>query len=783
MPCQSCRFENPTEATFCCSCGVLQPPRCPQCGAASPSRARFCGACGTPFPRPPLCSSPIQSTPPHATHAAQRSQGAPLHIERGMPAVERRQLTVLFCDLVDATPLSGQLDPEDYREVIRAYHTVCAEVIQRFDGSIAQYLGDGVLAYFGSPHAHEDDAYRAVRAGLEIVAAVGTLPPEWGWSGGRLAVRVGIHTGLVVMGAIGGGERQEQSALGEAPNLAARLQGLAVPNTVVMSAATARLVQGYFVCQDLGLHPLKGVVAPIHVVQVLGANGAQSRLEIASPRGLTPLVGRDAEVARLRERWAQVKDGLGQVVLLSGAAGIGKSRLVQMVQEQVAGEACTRIAGRCLPYYQHSPFYPVIAYLQRVLAWARDDSPAEKLCKLETALEEHAMPLPEVVPLFAALLALPLPAHYAPLRLTPQRQRHKTLEALLVWLLAETVRQPVLLIVEDLHWVDPSTLELLSRVVDQGATTRMYSLFTFRPDFISPWTGREHLTSIPLGRLSCPQVERMVQCLAGGKALPAEVEQQIVARTDGVPLFAEELTRAVLESGLLQEAADHYTLTGPLPALAVPATLQDALMARLDQVRTAKAVAQLGATIGRQFSYELLQAVSTLDTATLQQELARLVDAELLSQQGLPPQATYLFKHALIQEAAYQSLPRRTRQQYHRHIAQVLAERFPETVATQPELLAHHYTAANLTTQAIPYWQQAGQHAFERSATTKAIGHLTTGLAFLTTLPDTPERLRQELDVQATLGPALMATRGYAAPEVEHVHTRVRALWQQVGER
>jgi predicted ATPase/class 3 adenylate cyclase len=661
---------------------------------------------------------------------------------------------------VNATSRSGQLDPEDYQEVVHAYYAACAEVVQRFDGSIAQYLGDGVLVYFGYPHAHEDDAHRAVRAGIELVAAIGRLQPRLGQAWGeRLAIRVGIHTGLVVVGPLGRGGRQEPLALGETPNLAARLQGLAAPDTVVISAATARLVQGYFACHDLGQHALKGVVAPVHVWQALGLSGARSRLEIASPRGLTPLVGRDAEVALLRERWAQVKDGLGQVVLLSGEAGIGKSRLVQVVKEQVAGETCTRLEGRGLPSYQPSAFSPMIAYLQRALAWERDDSPAEKLRKLEAALAQHPMPLQEVVPLFAALLALPLPAHYAPLLLTPQGQRHKTLEALLAWLLAEAARQPVLLIIEDLHWVDPSTLELLSRVVEQGATTRIYSLFTFRPDFTSSWTGGAHLTPISLGRLSRPQVECMVQNIAGGKALPAAVVQQVVARADGVPLFAEELTKTVLEAGLLREAADHYTLTGPLPALAVPATLQDALMARLDQVHNAKAVAQLGATIGRQFSYELLQAVSPLDAATLQRELARLVDAEVLLQRGLPPQATYLFKHALIQEAAYQSVLKRTRQHCHRLIAQVLTERFAETVATQPELLAHHYTAAGLPAQAIPYWQQAGQYALAHSTNTEAIGHLTTGLTLLATLPDTPERCRQELDVQTTLGPALMATR------------------------
>jgi predicted ATPase len=424
----------------------------------------------------------------------------------------------------------------------------------------------------------------------------------------------------------------------------------------------------------------------------------------------------------------------------------------------------------------------VIAHLQWALAWQRDEPPEAKLRKLEEVLALHAMPLPEVVPLFAALLSVPLAERYPPLNLTPQRQKQKTLEALLAWLLAEAARQPVLFIVEDLHWVDPSTVELLSLMVDQGPTARLCSLFTFRPDFTPPWMGHAHLTPLALGRLSRAQVEGMVQSITGGKALPPEVIQQIVIKTDGVPLFVEELTKAVLESGLLREEADRYELTGPLPTLAIPATLRDALMARLDQLGPAKAVAQVGATIGRQFAYELLRAVSALDDTTLQQELATLVEAELLYQRGLPPQAMYLFKHALIQDAAYQSLLRSTRQQYHEDIAQALAERFPETAETQPELLAHHYTEAGLGAQAIPYWQQAGRRVLERSAHVEAISHLTKGLEVLKTLPDTPERTQQELDLQTLLGSALMATKGYAAPEVEHTYARARELCQRVGE-
>jgi class 3 adenylate cyclase/predicted ATPase len=697
--------------------------------------------------------------------------------EARMPEAERRQLTVLFCDLVDSTVLASRLDPEEWREVVRAYQEACAKVIARFEGHIAQYLGDGLLVYFGYPRAHEDDAQRAVRAGLAMVEAMGSLNRRLQREQGiRLAVRVGIHTGLVVVGEMGGGGRQEQLALGDTPNLAARLQGLAAPDTVVISAATRQLIQGYFTCQALGSQTLKGVATPLQVYQVGGATAVQQRFEIAAARGLTPLVGREPEVGLLRERWAQVKDGLGQVVVLSGEAGIGKSRLVQVVKDEIIGAAALRIECRCSPYHQHSALYPVIAHLERALAFHRDETPEDRLRKLEAALQPSPLPLVEVLPLVAALLSVPLPASSPLLTLTPQRQRQKTLEALLSWLLALTAQQPVLVVMEDLHWIDPSTLEFLTLLVDQGPTARLLTLLTCRPEFQVPWGGRTYLTPIALQRLPQPQVEAMIARLTAGKALPPEVVAQLVAKTDGVPLFVEELTKTVLESGLLQETQGHYALTGPLPALAIPATLHDSLMARLDRLATAKDIAQLGATIGRAFPYDLLSAVAPWDGATLQQGLARLVEAELLYQRGVLPRATYHFKHALVQDAASQSLLKRTRQQYHRQIAHVLAEQFPETAETQPELLAYHYTEAGLSAQAIPYWQRAGQRAIERSAHVEAVAHLTKGLKVLQTLPDTPERAQQELVLQTTLGPALMATKGFASPDVERTYARAREL-------
>ena len=724
-----------------------------------------------------------QVAPQPSTPADSPPHDAPSPTLSGTSEAERRQLTVLFCDLVDSTTLARQLDPEDYREVVRAYQATCAAVIQRFDGYIAQYLGDGLLVYFGYPQAHEDDAQRAVRTGLEILDALAALQARLAADKGiRLAVRLGIHTGLVVVGAVGTGGRQEALALGDTPNVAARLQSLAAPDTVVVSDATWRLVQGYFAGHDLGPQTLKGVETPVQVYRVLGTSGAQSRLDVVSPRGLTPLVGREAEMALLRERWAQARDGLGQVVLLSGEAGIGKSRLVQVLHEHVTAEPHTRLEWRCSPYAQQSPLHPVIAHLHRLLRWRPDDTPAEKLGVLEETLAASGLALPEVVPLIATLLSLPLPERYPPLTLTPQRQRQKTLDALLVWLLTEATRQPVLLIVEDLHWIDPSTLEFLTLLIDQGPTARLLTLLTCRPEFQTPWGFRAHLTPLTLSRLPRPQATQMTVRVTGGKALPSEVVEQIVTKTDGVPLFVEELTKMVLESGLLREGEERYELTGPLPPLAIPATLHDSLMARLDRLATVKDVAQLGATIGRTFAYELLQAVSPLDGVTLQHGLRQLVEAELVYQRGVPPQATYTFKHALIQDAAYQSLLRSTRQQYHQRLAQVLVERFSETVETQPELLAHHYTEAGLSAQAIPYWQRAGQRALQRSAYAEAIGHLTTGLEVLQTLPDTPERAQHELALHVALGGALIGTKSYSAPEVEHSFARARALCQQLGE-
>ena len=694
---------------------------------------------------------------------------------------ERRQLTLMFCDLADSTRLSGRLDPEDLREVLRAYQGACTGVIRRYDGYIAQHLGDGLLVYFGFPHAHEDDAHRAVRAGLDIVAAMAALNGDLDRERGvRLAVRIGIHTGSVVVGEVGEGGSAERLALGQAPNVAARIEGLAEPDTVVISAATHRLVQGYFACRDLGTHVLKGVERPLQLYGVLGESGARGRLEAAAPGGVTSLVGRAAEMGLLLDRWARAAEGHGHVVLLSGEAGIGKSRLVSALAARLAGDGHALIQFRCSAYHVNSAFYPVIDYLQRFLGFGEQDGPEARLAKLEAALRPSPAYTVETLLLFASLLSVPVGDRYPPLEMTPARQKRKTQEALVGWLAAAAARRPALVVWEDLHWMDPSTLEGLAMVVEQASAARLLVLLTCRPE--SPLSIPNHVTRIALDRLGEEGIREMIAEVTGGRSMPAEAVQHVIEKTDGVPLFIEELTRTIVEIGVLHDAGDRFELREPLSSLAIPSTLQDSLMARLDRLRSSKPVAQMGAVIGRTFSYGLLRLVAGLDDDTLKRDLARLVEAGLVHQQGTGEQAGFVFRHAMIQEAAYQSLLRRTRQQNHQRIAQALAEHFPQMTQTAPELLAHHYTEAGLAEQAVSLWQRAGEQAAARSALAEAISHLGKGLDLLPALPEGPERDRHELALQSALGSAMMATRGYAAPETERAYARARELAQKIGE-
>jgi predicted ATPase/class 3 adenylate cyclase len=775
MRCLQCQHENRPSARFCDTCGHPIAVRCASCAQMARAGAVFCDYCGA---RLAASMQDLPSAPP----TPQTSRGDTRAATRPVSDAERRHLTVMFCDLEGSTSLSQRLDPEDLREVVRAYQQTCVEVVQHFSGHIAQLLGDALLVYFGWPLAHEDDAQRAVHTGLGMLRAMRSLNVRLQQTKGlRLAIRLGIHTGLVVVGEMGSGPHREQLALGDTPNVASRLQSLAAPNTILIGESTYRLVQGYFTCDDLGAQTLRGVLEPIHVYRVEGESGARSRFDVAVTRGLTPLVGRELEVALLLNRWERVKGGYGQGLLLNGEAGIGKSRLVQVLKHRIAAEPHDLLECRSLPYYQNTALYPITELLQTLVQWQHSDTLATKQHKLERLVSASGLQAAEAVPLFASLLALPLPQErYPPLNLSPQRQRQRTLETFVALVLDRARHQPVILVVEDLHWTDPSTLELLDLLNSHTATASVLTLFTCRLQFQCSWA-HSHLTVITLNRLPAAQIATMVECLTGGKQLPPEVLQQLVEKTDGVPLFIEEMTKAILEGGHLKAVDGRYEVVGSLPSLVIPATLQDSLMARLDRLVTAKSLAQLGATIGRQFPYALIEAIAPMDEATLQRELRRLVEEEILFEHGVPPESTYLFKHALIQDTAYQSLLKSTRQQAHQQIARTLVEQFSHVADTRPELLAHHYTEAGLYEQAVAYWLRSGQHSISRSAHAEAIAHLTRGLEVLLNLPDTPARREQELALQITLGPALMTTRGWASPEVEGVYARAQELCQQVG--
>jgi class 3 adenylate cyclase/predicted ATPase len=706
--------------------------------------------------------------------------------ERELPGAERRHLTVMFCDLADSTRLSARLDPEDMGDVIRAYQEAVSEAVRHFDGYIAKFMGDGVLIYFGYPNAQEKDAERAVRTGLAILDALPALNAGVaGGNGTRFAVRIGIATGLVVVGeTIGEGAAREQTVVGDTPNLAARLQALAGPDAILISAATRDLVGDIFACEGLGAHALKGIAEPVQVWRVAGLHEEEEEeAEFETTAADFPLVGRDEEIGLLRRAWQQTKDeGHGQVVLVSGEPGIGKSALVDTLRRAVRAEGLTRITFRCSPYHTNSALYPAIEHWKRLAGWQPEDDATARLAKLESALAPYRLPRKEAVPLFASLLSLPLDDSYPRLDLTPEQLKEQTADALVALSLEEAERQPLLEVWEDVHWADPSTLDLLGQLIDQAPTAPLLIVLTFRPEFAPPWPARSHVKTLTLRRLERPQIEVMATRLAGGKALPAEVVEHIVQKTDGVPLFVEEMTKAVLGSSVLRADGDCYTLTGPLSEISIPVSLHESLMARLDRLPTLREVAQLGAVLGRDFAYEMLRAITSLDEPRLRDVLGRLVEAELLYQRGRPPRSRYIFKHALIQDAAYQSLLRRTRQQYHRQVAELFESNFADTAEASPELVAHHYSEAGLPDQAVTYWQRAGENATRRSANLEAIGHLTTGLAQLAQLPETPERAKRELALQRLLGQANMAARGYASPGVIRAFSRAREICAAIGD-
>jgi class 3 adenylate cyclase len=585
-------------------------------------------------------------------------------------AAERRQLTVMFFDLVGSTALSARLDPEDLRATIGAYHRCCTELVERNGGFVAKYMGDGVLAYFGYPQAHEHDAERAVRAGLALVEAVPKLTTS---AGSPLQVRIGIATGLVIVGdLVGAGAAQEQAVVGETPNLAARLQVLAEPGAVVIAFSTRKLTGGLFEYRDLGTVSLKGYVENVPAWQVIGASAAESRFEAFHSTALTPLIGRDEEIELLMRRWAQAKKGDGSVVLMAGEPGIGKSRIAQAVQALLGIEEHTRLRYFCSPHHQDSALHPIIAQLEGAAGFRREDTIEQRLEKLEAVLGQATNDLSQAVSLLAALLSIPTGERYPPLNFSPQKQEEMTLKALLSQVEGLAVRHPLLIVFEDVHWVDPTTRESLDLLIDRAPALRVLVIITFRPEFMPPWVGRPHVTLLSLSRLPPRQRAEMITYVTGGKALPKEIADQIIDRTDGVPLFIEELTKAVVESGVLTDAGDRYTVAGPLPSLAIPTSLNASLLAGLDRLAPVREVAQIAAALGRQFSHELISAVASMPQQQLDDALAQLVGTELIFRRGNPPDAEYTFKHTLVQDAAYGTLLRSRRRQLHERIAAAL---------------------------------------------------------------------------------------------------------------
>jgi class 3 adenylate cyclase/predicted ATPase len=720
-----------------------------------------------------------------ASSSRQGTQTPPSSRRRAREA-ERRQVTVLVCgcDLFESEAYLEGLDAEDQVRVLKAFLQTCEQAVDRFDGTVVQCNEQGLLVCFGYPVAYEDGARRAAQTGLDLLGDLKLLGEQLRREHKlELHPWVGVHTGLAIVEA---GE-DAVSLVGEARNVAVRLEDVGASGQVICSGATHRLIRGQFESASLGQRKLKGVAQPVELFHVWGVGETRSPVEAAAPAGLSPLTGRDHEVSLLKERWEQAQEGMGQVVLLVGEPGLGKSRLVYTLKQHVLGEMAEGeadapvIEWRCSPHFQNTGLYPAIDFWERSLAFGREESPQDRFDRLARRLEKYDLARPEVVPLWASLLSLPVLARYPALSLSPVRQREETFRALLEWLHTRAGRSPVLFIVEDLHWADASTLEFLGQFLAEGQHDSILAVFTFRPEFKPPWPAATYLTSLALNRLTRRQVGELMRKKTGGE-VPEALVERIYERAGGVPLFTEEFTKMVQESGVLGQAGSAGTRAEALLGHEIPATLQDLIMARLDRLEGDREVAQLAATLGREFSHELLAAVSELDEPTLRAELVRLVQAEILFQKGRPPRCNYTFKHALLEDALYNALVKNKRQQFHRRIAEVLEARFPQTAETQPELLALHFTEAGVPDKAVGYWLKAGQRSRDRSAFAEAIGHLTRGLELVATLAESRTRDDWELQFLTSLAPAYIAARGYAAPEAGPILTRARELCRRIGD-
>jgi class 3 adenylate cyclase len=694
-------------------------------------------------------------------------------------SAERRQLSVMFIDLVGSTKLSGELDPEDLGQIIGAFQRACATAVNEFGGSIAKYIGDGALAYFGYPEAHEDDAERAVRAGLALVDAITAMEASLPV---KLQIRVGIATGLTVVGElIGEGSAQERVAFGESLNLASRVQAAAAPNSVVVAELTRSLAGAAFEYEDLGLRELKGIAGAARLWRVIGESRARGRFEARVVKGLTSFVGRGEEIGLLRRRWDYVQEGDGQIVLLSAPAGFGKSRITQAFREHLSDSTiiCLQYFGS--PFHVGSPLHPFIRQLEWAAGIARTDSAAEKLDKVEGLLEGSTESKADVAPILAALLSIPFGSRYPPLQINEQVQKQRTMEALLGQLILLSSRVPTLVIFEDAHWIDPTSLELMSAVVRRVADLRAMVIVTHRPEFSPPWLDFGHVTMLKLSHLGRRQVVELIHNAAGSKALPDPIVEQIAARSQGVPLFVEEITRSILESGDLEEHGERYVVRNSSQAFAVPATLQDSLVARLDRLGSAKDVALIASTIGREFSYELIAALSSASDATLQADLERLVRADLLSQHGAPPHSRYIFKHALIRDAALHTILKARRRELHKRIANELATRFPDVAEREPELLAHHYSEAEITDRALEFWRRAANRAATSLAYVEALSHVDRAMKLISTLPAGAERDEWELAFRSIEGPSRMALDGWDSPSATRLYEAARVVAERLG--
>jgi class 3 adenylate cyclase/predicted ATPase len=676
----------------------------------------------------------------------------------------------MFCDLAESTALSQRLDPEDLRDVLRSFQDTCTAIIERYEGHVSRYMGDGILVLFGYPTAHENDAERAVRAGLDIAKAVAGLTVSVE-KVAPLGVRVGISSGLVVAGdVIGEGASEEEAVVGKTPNLASRLQGLAEANAVVISTETRNLLGNAFEYQFLGSRKLKGFELPVSMWRVIGPGTAESRFDAARAAALTPMVDREQELDLIYELWNGAKNESGQILLVSGEAGIGKSRLGKALSDRIAAEPHTRLQYQCSPYYQYTALYPFIVQLERAAGFEHEDSANAKLDKLRTLIDE------ETLPLFADLMSVPMESGADITALSPQRRKELTFKAIFSLLLERAAEQPVLATIEDAHWIDPTSLELMSFIIERMREACVLLVITFRPEFSLAWIDQAHVTALRLEGLSRQYGEALAENVLGERRLPSEVAQRIVDKTEGVPLFIEELAKSMMESGLLSAEEGRIVTTGPLPSETIPVTLMDSLMARVDRLGEAKAIAQIGAVIGQEFTHSLLASVAELPETELHVALERLVASELVFRRAGTTEIRFAFKHALVRDAAYDSLLRRRREALHGRIAESLEASFPETTANEPELLAHHYTRAGVTEKAILYWQLAGERASRRSANLEALSHLTNALELLENLPDTPVRRELELSLLTVLGPVQIAIKGSGSEEATNTYARAVEL-------